>query len=192
RTNQNGTDSWRLLPPTASYIHIDIDPMEVGRNYEAVRLVGDAVTTLKALTAALLEQDLSLRASAREQLESRIAAAWQEFETDRRPLLMHNTGPIRPERVMAELQLLLNPKTIVVADASYSSMWVVGQLRVLAPGMRFVTPRGLAGLGWGLPLAIGARAACPSHPVVALVGMEASPIPGPSSRRWYRAGFMWS
>src|SRR5262249_54429858 len=58
----------------------------------------------------------------------------------------------------------------VVADASYSSMWVVGQLRVLAPGMRFVTPRGLAGLGWGLPLAIGARAACPSHPVVALVG----------------------
>ena len=71
---------------------------------------------------------------------------------------------------MAELQPLLTPETIVVADASYSSMWVVGQLRALAPGMRFLTPRGLAGLGWGLPLAIGAKVAAPNSPVVALVG----------------------
>ena len=26
RTNQNGTDSWTLLPQEAKYIHIDIDP----------------------------------------------------------------------------------------------------------------------------------------------------------------------
>ena len=42
RTNQNGTDSWTLLPSGATYIHIDIDSMEIGRNYEAVRLHGDA------------------------------------------------------------------------------------------------------------------------------------------------------
>ena len=71
---------------------------------------------------------------------------------------------------MAELQSLLTPETIVVADASYSSMWILGQLRALAAGMRFLTPRGLAGLGWGLPLAIGAKVARPAAPVVALVG----------------------
>lgn len=53
----------------------------------------------------------------------------------------------------------------MVADASYSSMWIVGQLKALAPGMRFLTPRGLAGPGWGLPLAIGAKVAQPSHAV---------------------------
>src|ERR1700677_3233852 len=42
RTNQNGTDSWKVLPPDATYIHIDIDPLEIGRNYEAIRLCGDA------------------------------------------------------------------------------------------------------------------------------------------------------
>jgi acetolactate synthase-1/2/3 large subunit len=36
--------------------------------------------------------------------------------------------------------------------------------------MRFITPRGLAGLGWGVPLAIGAKAARPDKPVVAIVG----------------------
>lgn len=71
---------------------------------------------------------------------------------------------------MAELQDLLTDDVTVVADASYSSMWVLGQLRARASGMRFITPRGLAGLGWGVPLAIGAKVARPGKPVIAVVG----------------------
>lgn len=170
RNNQNGTDSWRLVPPKARLVQIDLDPQEIGRNYEAVRLVGDAGETVTALTEALRTIDLSARTAARPALEARIAEVWRRFEAARAPLVHHNTSPIRPERVMAELQTLLTPETIVVADASYSSMWIVGQLRALAPGMRFLTPRGLAGLGWGLPLAIGAKVAKPEARVVALVG----------------------
>jgi acetolactate synthase-1/2/3 large subunit len=170
RTNQNGTDSWRNMPAGSTIIHIDVDPTEIGRNYEALRLVGDAETTLEALSRALATRDLSRRSQARDALEARIAAAWSRFEEDRRPLLHPNKGPVRPEQVMAALQPLLTAETIVVADASYSSMWVAGQLRALAPGMRFLTPRGLAGLGWGFPLAIGAKVAAPGRPVIALVG----------------------
>jgi len=170
RNNQNGTDSWRLIPPSARVVQIDLDPQEIGRNYEAIRLVGDAAETLNVLVEALGKQDLTRRIAARGELEARIATAWRRFDTARNPLARHNTSPIRPERVMAELQTLLTPETIVVADASYSSMWILGQLRGRAPGMRFLTPRGLAGLGWGLPLAIGAKVAQPAARVVALVG----------------------
>jgi acetolactate synthase-1/2/3 large subunit len=170
RNNQNGTDSWRLIPPSARLIQIDIDPQEIGRNYEAIRLVGDAAETVTALADELAGQDLTRRKAARPELEEHIAEAWRRFETTRSPLAGRNEGPIRPERVMAELQTLLTPDTIVVADASYSSMWIVGQLRGLSAGMRFLTPRGLAGLGWGLPMAIGAKVAKPSAPVLALVG----------------------
>ncbi len=170
RNNQNGTDSWRLVPRGARVIQIDLDPQEIGRNYEAVRLVGDAGATLDALANALQKLDLTRRRNGRRDLETRIADAWRKFAIAQGPLARHNTSPIRPERVMAELQTLLAPETIVVADASYSSMWIVGQLRALVPGMRFLTPRGLAGLGWGLPLAIGAKVARPRTPVVALVG----------------------
>jgi acetolactate synthase-1/2/3 large subunit len=170
RTNQNGTDSWRQIPSTARVIHVDVDPGEVGRNYEATRLIGDAGATLEALCAAMASLDLSLRQAARAGLEKRIAAAWRDFENDRSAHSGSNSSPIRPERVMHELQARLTPETIVVADASYSSMWVVGQLRGRRAGQRFLTPRGLAGLGWGLPLAIGAKVARPLSPVVALVG----------------------
>ncbi|RKD52202.1 thiamine pyrophosphate-dependent enzyme [Rhizobium sp. WW_1] len=79
-------------------------------------------------------------------------------------------SPIRPERVMAELQPWLERGIAIVADASYSSMWILGQLRSPKAGLRFITPRGLAGLGWGFPLALGAKAAQPDRPVVAVVG----------------------
>jgi acetolactate synthase I/II/III large subunit len=170
RTNQNGTDSWRLIPSSANIIHIDIDPEEIGRNYQALRLVGDAATTLDALCAALQVRDLGHRRRRRAEIEKRIADAWYSFNIDRARLTEAINAPIRPERIMKELQNLLTPETIVVADASYSSMWIVGQLRCLRAGMRFITPRGLAGLGWGLPLAIGAKLAEPDCPVIAVVG----------------------
>lgn len=41
-TNEDGTDQWKLVPDAGRLIHIDIDPQEIGRNYEALRLQGDA------------------------------------------------------------------------------------------------------------------------------------------------------
>lgn len=170
RNNQNGTDSWRLIRPGTKIIQIDVDPQEIGRNYEAYRLVGDSAETVEALNNSLEKRDLAFRSQRRAELESRIAKFWLRFEEVRTPLVTRQSGPIRPERVMVELQKVMTGDTIVVADASYSSMWVVGHLRGFKEGMRFITPRGLAGLGWGLPLAIGAKVARPNSPVVALVG----------------------
>ena len=170
RTNQNGTDSWRQIPPTARVIHIDIDPAEIGRTYEALRLAGDAAETLAALCRVLETIDLTHRRSERRRLEVRIAECWQRFEAARADVWNAATSPLRPERIMRELQPWLSHGLTVVADASYSSMWVAGQLRAGPGGGRFITPRGLAGLGWGLPLAIGAKLADPHKPVVALVG----------------------
>ena len=81
-----------------------------------------------------------------------------------------DSAPIRPERLMAELDRRLTGDAIVVADASYASVWTVNYLRSRRPGMRFLTPRGLAGLGWGLPFAIGARVARPEAPIWCVVG----------------------
>lgn len=170
RTNQNGTDNWSQIPRTARVIHIDIDPSEIGRNFEALRLPGDARETLMALNAALGRRDLEHRKAERPVLELNIARCWQLFETARAQHYGSEQSPIRPERVMRELQPWLSDDLTVVADASYSSMWVTGQLRAVSCGTRFITPRGLAGLGWGLPLAIGAKLARPDVPVVALVG----------------------
>jgi len=170
RTNQNGTDSWTLYPRAARYIHIDADGTEIGRNYEALRLVGDARLTLEALTAQLAAGDLRRRQAARATVANRIAEGRRRHAETVAPLLRSDAAPIRPERVMAEIEALVTPDTVVVADASYASIWVANYIRVRQPGMRFLTPRGLAGLGWGFPMAMGAKFARPDAPVICVVG----------------------
>ncbi|WP_024509354.1 acetolactate synthase catalytic subunit [Bradyrhizobium sp. ARR65] len=170
RTNEDGTDAWTLIPRQARLIHIDIDPEEIGRNYEAMRLLGDARETLAALAETTFACDLAKRRAARAKLERRIADAWAAFDVDRAKEARSDAAPIRPERIMTALQAHLDDDTIVVADASYASNWVVGYLRTASPQTRIITPRGLAGLGWGFPLAIGAKLARPQAKVVAVVG----------------------
>jgi len=72
---------------------------------------------------------------------------------------------------MKELDALLDDHDIVVADASYSSFWTVNYLTSQRAGQRFLTPRGMAGLGWGLPMALGARVASPNSNIYCLSGV---------------------
>ena len=170
RTNQNATDSWQLYPKNATYIHLDIDGHEAGRNYEAERLIGDARLTLDALRVAILKKDLSQRAGARSALEAKIATNKTKGANESKAVRESANQPIRPERIMHELQSLLTGDSIVVADASYSSIWIANGLTALKAGQRFITPRGLAGLGWGFPMALGAKEARPDSEVFCLVG----------------------
>ena len=170
RTNQNGTDSWTLFPRSARYIHIDIDSQEVGRNYESLRLVGDAKLTLEALADAMECLDLSKRRSARSELEQHIAAGKSAFRDEAHAMLNSDAAPIRPERLMHELGAAMTPDTLIVTDASYASIWAMNYLTAQRAGQRFLTCRGLAGLGWGFPAAIGAKIAHPTREVVCIAG----------------------
>lgn len=170
RTNQNGTDSYAMFGDGTRFIHIDIDPMEIGRNYEAVRMVGDAKLALAALTAAMSRADLSIRRRERAGVEAAIAKGREAHAQQASALLHSDVSPMRPERMMLELAKILTPNTIVCADASYSSVWVASYLQASHSGARFLAPRGLAGLGWGMPMAMGAKVASPASTVVALVG----------------------
>jgi len=170
RTNENGTDAWRLLPQDAAYLSIDIDGSESNRNYDAARLVGDARLALADLRDELVHMDMSLRGAEAARVRSVIAQARAGYEQDMRPFATSEQSPVRPERVMADLDAVLPAEAIVVADASYSTIWVACHLRARRAGQRFLSPRGLAGLGWGLPLALGAKAARPGSSVICVTG----------------------
>jgi acetolactate synthase-1/2/3 large subunit len=170
RTNENGTDSWTLTSPDATYIHIDVDGLEIGRNYESVRLLGDARAAIEDLTAALGQLDLTKREAALAGLVATIEDGRRQHQAAIAALSASDSSPVAPQRILAELDALLEPTDIVVADASYASIWVTSYLTSRRPGQRFLVPRGLAGLGWGLPLGMGAKLASPASRVVAIVG----------------------
>lgn len=171
RTNENGTDSWTLIPEGAKVIHLDIDGSEIGRTYESLRLLGDVRAGLEDLYAAL-DDDLLLmkRTAARQRLEVVIAEARQEHVAELARLVDMNATPIRPERLMRELDEILTEDTVLVADASYSTIWMNNYLTARKAGQQFLAPRGMAGLGWGFPMAIGAKIARPASEVICISG----------------------
>lgn len=150
RTNENGTDAWRAFGPDAAIIQIDVDSAEIGRNYEVtVRLPGDARLTCEALLDVLRAKDLSTRRAARPGIEALISDARRWHQLAVASLTGSDARPVRPERVAAELDsALAGLPAIVTADASYSTIWMGNYLRARRPGQRFLSPRGLAGLGW--------------------------------------------
>ena len=170
RTNQNGTDSWTLFPNSARFIHIDIASEEIGRTYESVRVKGDAKLTLNGMLNVINDLDLRKRLAKRPIIEGQIKSAILAREQATQSLRTSSAQPIRPERIMQELQGVLDDSSTVVADASYSSVWVTSYLQASQPGVRFLTPRGLAGLGWGYPMALGAKVAAPDSNVFCVVG----------------------
>lgn len=170
RTAANGTANWTLFPQGAAMIHIDIDGTEIGRNYEALRLVGDARATLAALLGQLAPADFPGRDERRARLAADTATARSLSEAALDAIGAGHQGAVRPEHLMRTLDAMLRADDIVVADASYSTNWIGSYLSGKADGARFLTPRGLAGLGWGLPMAMGARLARPQSRVFALVG----------------------
>ena len=147
-----------------------MDGEEISRNYESLRIVGDARLSLEELATRLLACDLGKRRSVRESLVSEISDAFSKYDSVSDAIRRSPSTPAKPERLMSDLEHILTPDDIVVADASYSTAWVTTCLTAKRPGMRFLTPRGLAGLGWGFPMALGAKLAKPDSRVFCVTG----------------------
>ncbi|MBN3266223.1 acetolactate synthase catalytic subunit [Bordetella bronchiseptica] len=169
RTNENGTASWSLFPEQAQYAQIDIDSEEVGRNYGAMRFAGDAAATLQALCETLQGRGQAVAARRMAELAPLFEASRLAHRAELAPYAQSDASPMRPERIMAELRAS-HGDIIWVADASYSSIWLSQFIPSTRAGTRFVTPRGIAGLGWGVPMAIGAKIARPDARVICLTG----------------------
>lgn len=169
RTNENGTASWTLFDRDAQFIHIDVDPEEIGRNYPCLRLLGDAASTLEAMLEEAASRSSAFPHPQAADFRGLIARGRERHAREVAPFAGSDASPMRPERLMRELDVALGD-AIWCADASYSSLWVSQFARSRRAGQRFLTPRGIGGLGWGLPLAIGAKLAQPDQHVVAVVG----------------------
>jgi acetolactate synthase I/II/III large subunit len=155
KAGQLTTYSYRCPSRNTQIIHLDSDPEEIGRNYaNSISLVADARLGLDALLTALGGKSGSYSwdfAAPQAQYQ-----AWYQENTD--PDQADNE-PVKPPTIMGVVNQVLSDDDVVVCDASLASGWAASYLKFTKPGRRMMAPRGLAGLGWGSPAAIGAALA---------------------------------
>jgi thiamine pyrophosphate-dependent acetolactate synthase large subunit-like protein len=148
RFTQAATGSWSLKPPP-SIAQIDIDPTEIGRHYPvAAGVVADAKLALAALLAALPQKQ-------------RTPWALPQPPTERWRLPgLDLVGPLRQA---------LPEDAIVVADITRLGYMLLSEFPVYQP-RTFLHPAGFVPMGYGIPAALGAKAAHPNRLAVAVVG----------------------
>jgi acetolactate synthase I/II/III large subunit len=153
------------IPPTR-VIHIDIDPAEIGRNDPTeLGVVADAKLALGALAKAAHGVKHADRGNMRET----IAAARQKYMANFSGHYTSGQYPLRPERILADLRREVPADGYIVTDVGWNKNGVGQQFPFSIPGT-FITPSGLATMGFGAAAALGVKLAQPGHPVIALVG----------------------
>jgi acetolactate synthase-1/2/3 large subunit len=76
---------------------------------------------------------------------------------------------MRPERILSELRQAVPEDGFIVTDVGWNKNGVGQQFPITVPGT-FITPSGLATMGFGPAAALGVKLAQPQRAVVALVG----------------------
>lgn len=161
-----GTVSWSLPQPGQAVAQIDVDPAELGRDFPVdAYALADARLALEALTARTRDGD-----DDRAEWAATVAGLVDEWRQQRSAESASDEAPVQPQRVLGELRTAAPDDSIIVTDASLASGWLGAYFEQPGAGRRMLFPRGLAGLGWALPAAIGAAVAAPGKRVVALVG----------------------
>jgi len=156
KLNQAGTLGWKVPTQGTPVIHIDIDAEEIGRNVRpSFAVLADARLAVSQLCDAFDRSAASFSWNLAD-LRNRIETWWTG------PIgYTHNQDEdaIKPQHVMRALANHFGGSDVVAADASLSSGWISSRWRMPSSGRKLIAPRGLAGLGWGLPAAIGAQVA---------------------------------
>ena len=162
------TERWRYpAPGKVTAIQLDVDAAVIGANYPvAVGLVGDARLTL----AALRDELDALGGHVRDWGREAVAAAKREKFSAFRPLAESNERPIRPERVVAELNRVLPGDAVVVADPGTPCPYFSAYYRNEFTGRHFISNRAHGALGYSMAAAVGAHFGRPSAKIVAVMG----------------------
>jgi acetolactate synthase I/II/III large subunit len=156
--------------PDATYIQVDSDPMRIGAHVAAqIPIVGDPKLVLGQMIEAVRRHGPVERPESRwlvevDEARRRFGEMIAEREREH-----HDEVPMHPDRLMRDLVGVLDPSAVMVVDSftlsGYVSHWFessfAGQLLDAGP---------LAPVGHSIGMAIGAKLARPSAPVVAVIG----------------------
>ena len=164
------TERWRFpTPGKTAVIHIDADPGVVGATYKVdVPILSDALLALRALRRELQSRP---RPEGRRTLGAdAVAKAKAEKFRPFRELAASSETPIRPERVVADLQSVLPEDAIVVCDPGTPCPYFSAYYEFNRPGRHFISNRAHGALGYSMSAAMGAAVGRPDRKVVSVMG----------------------
>jgi acetolactate synthase-1/2/3 large subunit len=166
RFDDRVTGKLSAFAPGATVVHLDIDAAEISKLRDAdIPVVGPLSEALSALAVEVARHRAEGTPAPEAWLEQ--IRGWRdEFP------LRHGTSDewLKPQDVLKTLQRLTTGSDVIVTTGvGQHQMWAMQYLVTERP-RNFITSGGLGTMGYGIPAAIGAKAARPEATVVCVDG----------------------
>lgn len=157
--------SWNI--PPSKLIHVDIDPLEIGRNYPvAIGVAADVKTFLAQVLAELERRKVKQRPEAWLAQIAQWRAEWEKFV---RPNFDISSSPLRPERIVKEMRQILPDDAILLPDVGAHHNWFMQFWEARRP-QTFLNAYGFGAMGFSVAGVLGAKLAAPDRPCISVCG----------------------
>ena len=164
-TGSMTTHFWAVPTTTVRVIQIDIEPENLGRNYNLeVAIHGDAKVILERMTTLADSKNFPERT----EWLSLITKLRSDWYYKYQPLMESDAKPIRPERLCREISNAAPKNAVFVVDTGHAGMWMGGMFDLTHSEQTYI--RSAGHLGWAFPASLGAKCALPNKPVICFTG----------------------
>lgn len=168
-TDSANTDGWKIPCPrtTQKFIQIDVSERELGNNYDALPLFGDAKETLASLITALS----GIQHQERGEWSSQVLKKRGEHEKKLEEFIASKGDQIHPLSLVRSIEKIAPADAFFAVDPGLSALYSSGYMRLEKAGRRAAYNFSMGALGYAIPAAIGARFGVPNErAVIGLVG----------------------
>ena len=160
------------FPESAKLIQIDIDPFELGRNWEPdVAIQADARQAIDALAQALQERSVTPNEAYVAEITSGRHEAIMTAAADAEGALEQGDMPLKGKSIVHEINRVFGDNTILVKENGGQDLWAYywPYYQVLDRGC-CVPPAEQTAMGYGVVGAMAAKLARPDRQVVCTTG----------------------
>jgi len=159
RFDDRATADTGNFAPLARIIHIDIDPVEIGKNIRVdTPIVGDVKTVLKGMNG---------------EIETREHLDWlsqlDQWRYEHPSLEIRQGDELLPQYVIHQIYEATQGNAIVVTGIGQNQMWAAQHFVYTKPNS-LISAGGLGPMGFELPAAIGAKLGQPEETVWCVAG----------------------
>lgn len=155
-------------PDKTTFLQIDIDPTEIGRNYPVeIGAIGD----LKIGLAQILEEVKRICPEGKQRpgLRDKIAQAKAAFKESNKAISDDARFPMTPQRILRDVKAAIPEDAVIFTDVGWNKNGVAQQFDITVPGSIHHSS-GLATMGFGASAVLGGKLAAPDRICLTLTG----------------------
>ena len=155
-------------PDKTTFLQIDIDPNEIGRNYPVeIGAVGDLKIGLKQILKEV--KKICPKGRSNPELRAQIAKAKADFKKSNEAISNDPRFPMTPQRILRDVKAAIPEDTILFTDVGWNKNGVAQEFDITIPGTIHHSS-GLATMGFGPSAVLGGKLAAPDRMVWNLTG----------------------